>query len=131
VPRLASAPVLLVVDDERAIRHLFMDVLESEGFKCVPASTAEQAWSLLDAGLTPAGVLLDLHMPGMGGLGFLLQLRADRRFASLAVTIVTADSYIDHTMQSAVQALDASVSFKPLDIEELLTLAHRMTRSPA
>ena len=122
-----TAPVILVVDDEEEVRHLFSEILESAGFGAVQAPRAEDAWTLLERGLVPAGVLLDLRMPGMGGLGFLLQLRADSRFVSLPVSIVTGESFIDHTTREAVTALDAVVTFKPLDIDEVVALATRMT----
>jgi CheY-like chemotaxis protein len=123
-------PVVLVVDDERPVRRLFSRMLEAGGFRSVEAATAEAAWALLEEGLAPAAVLLDLRMPGIGGLGFLLQLRADPRYAWLPVTIVTGDCFIDHTTRSAVAALRATVSFKPLEMEEILALARRMTDTP-
>jgi len=126
-----SAAVVLLVDDEPEVRELFMQVLEADGIRSVQAPTAEHAWALLESGLMPSAVLLDLQMPGMGGLGFLLQLRADPRYSALPVTIVTGDSYIARTTRAAVDALGASVSFKPLGFEEILALAHRMIGSPA
>ena len=74
------APVVLVIDDEREVRELFVEVLNADGMQSVQAPTAEHAWALLENGLVPSAVLLDLQMPGMGGLGFLLQLRADPRY---------------------------------------------------
>jgi CheY-like chemotaxis protein len=127
VNSLAPGTAVLVVDDEPEVRHLFSQVLESAGFSSVEASTAEHAWSLLEKGLIPSAVLLDLRMPGMGGLGFLLQIRADPKFARLPVTIVTGESFIDHTTRSAVAALGATVRFKPLEIDEILSLTQRMT----
>jgi CheY-like chemotaxis protein len=124
-------PVVLLVDDEPEVRNLFMEVLNADGITSVQAATAEHAWAILESGLVPSAVLLDLQMPGMGGLGFLLQLRADARYAGLPVTIVTGDSYIARTTRSAVEALGASVSFKPLTFEEILALAYRMIGSPA
>jgi CheY-like chemotaxis protein len=123
------AGAVLVVDDEPEVRRLISEVLKAAGFRSVEAATAEQAWSLLENGLIPSAVLLDLRMPGIGGLGFLLQIRADPRYAWLPVTIVTGESFIDHTTRSAVAALGASVSFKPIEIEEILTLTQRMTDS--
>jgi len=131
VNRSDSPPVVLLVDDEPEVRDLFMQVLNADGIRSVQASTAEHAWALLESGLLPSAVLLDLQMPGMGGLGFLLQLRADRRYAGLPVTVVTGDSYIAQTTRAAVEALGASVSFKPLAFDEILALAHRMIGSPA
>ena len=51
-------------------------ILQEEGYATARASTAEDALRLVHSGLTPDAVLLDLRMPGMGGLGFLLALRA-------------------------------------------------------
>lgn len=126
-----SAPVVLLIDDEPEVRELFMQVLEADGIRSVQAPTAEHAWALLESGLMPSAVLLDLQMPGMGGLGFLLQIRADPRYSALPVTIVTGDSYIARTTRAAVDALGARVSFKPLGFDEILALAHRMIGSPA
>jgi CheY-like chemotaxis protein len=92
VARPSPAPAVLVIDDEPEVRHRFSRVLEAGGFRSVEAASAEDAWSLLQHGLIPAGVLLDLRMPGMGGLGFLCQLRVDARFGAVPVTIVTASS---------------------------------------
>jgi CheY-like chemotaxis protein len=125
------APVVLVVDDEREVRELFVEVLNADGMRSVQASTAEDAWALLENGLVPSAVLLDLQMPGMGGLGFLLQLRADPRYSALPVTIVTGDYYVAQTTRAAVEALGAAVGFKPLAFDEILSLARRMIDSPA
>jgi chemosensory pili system protein ChpA (sensor histidine kinase/response regulator) len=122
---------VLIVDDEREVRELFAQVLLADGIRSVQAPTAEQAWTLLERGLVPAAVLLDLQMPGMGGLGFLLRIRAEPRFAKLPVTVVTADSYIAAPTRTAVEALGAQVSFKPLEFDDILVLAHRMIVSPA
>lgn len=126
-----AAPVILVVDDEAEVRHLFSEILEASGFGAAEAPTAEDAWILLERGLAASGVLLDLRMPGMGGLGFLLQLRADARFAMLPVSIVTGESFIDHATRAAVTALGAVVTFKPLDIDEVVGLATQMTSRAA
>ena len=65
-------------------------------------------------------------MPGLGGLGFLLQIRADARYADVPVTIVTGDYCIEGTTDSAVAALGASIRFKPLEVEEILRVVHEM-----
>lgn len=117
-----------MVDDEAEVRRLFVEILELGGFACAQATTAEEAWDLLEGGLHPDGMLLDLRMPGMGGLGLLLRLRADSRYQPLPVSIVTGECFIDPTTRAAVAALDAVVSYKPLDVGDVLALATRMTR---
>ena len=60
----------------------------------------------------PDAVLLDLRMPGMGGLGFLLSLRAHPDRQGIPVAVVTADTHLDDTAQQAVQALGAHLLFQ-------------------
>ena len=74
----------------------------------------------------PDAVLLDLRMPGMGGLGFLLSLRAHPDRQKIPVAVVTADTHLDDTAQQAVQALGADLCFKPMTMQDVLTLAARL-----
>lgn len=125
-PTWHRARVILVVDDDPDVREAFTSALASGGFHAVAAESAEHAWALLQDGLTPDAVLLDLWMPGLGGLGLLLEFRAHPLYARLPATIVTADCHIDETMKSAAGALGANVRFKPLGVGDILSLARRM-----
>jgi CheY-like chemotaxis protein len=58
---------LLVVDDDDDIRTLVCLVLESEGYRAVPARDGLDALSLLGASPLPSLILLDLMMPRMDG----------------------------------------------------------------
>lgn len=122
-------PLVLVVDDEASIVSAFTETLALDGYETAPASSAEQGLRLLDEGLRPDAVLLDLRMPGMGGLGFLLSLRAhpDRRL--IPVAVVTADTHLDDTTQHAVRALGADLCFKPLNMQDVLALAAKLIRA--
>ena len=122
----ATGPVVLVVDDEPAICDLFAQALGMTGLFPVTAPNAEAALRLLERGLLPDAILLDLRMPGMGGLGFLLRLRADRRTAAIPVAIVTGDVLIPTVVRHAAEALKAEIHFKPLEIEAILDLAVRL-----
>lgn len=115
-------PVVLVVDDEPDVRAVFARMLEFGGYTPVEAATGEAALDLIQQGLSPVAVLLDLRMPGMGGLGFLSSLRQDVHGARIPVAVITGDSLIDHTLESALSALGASVHFKPVNIDEILLL---------
>ena len=123
--------VVLVVDDDPLVCTLFSRVLALGGYTSIAASTAEEALTLLEDGLMPAAVLLDLVMPGMSGLAFLLHLRASARYRFVPVTIVTGDSLSGMDGRgSAVAALDASLTFKPLHSEELLAVVGEMLGVP-
>ena len=80
-------PVVLVVDDDEAIRTVVRWQLGDDGFRVVEAEDGASALRRLrDDG--PALVVLDLSMPGLGGLDVLRQLRAGRTGRSDTPVIV-------------------------------------------
>jgi len=89
---------LLVVDDERAVRDVCREVAQSLGFNTSVAESAENAYRQLDAQSIDV-VLLDLKLPGVGGLEALHQIKERRPDA--VVVVVTGYG----TVQSAVQAM--------------------------
>jgi DNA-binding NtrC family response regulator len=100
VPQIEGANFLnlLIVDDERAIREVCRDVAQSMGFNTHIADSAEHAYRMLD----PHGidvVLLDLKLPGAGGLEALHQIHERR--PDVVVIVVTGYG----TVHSAVQAM--------------------------
>src|SRR5271165_1437452 len=64
---------LMIVDDERAIREVCREVAQSLGFNAFVADSAEHAYRLLDTQNIDV-VLLDLKLPGAGGLEALHQI---------------------------------------------------------
>ena len=125
----ASGPIVLVIDDEPSIRDLFARVLACGGLFPVVAENAEAALLLLQRGLNPDAILLDLKMPGMGGLGFLLELRSDPRHAKIPVAIVTGDCLLGSPVQHTAELLNARIHFKPLEVEAILALTERLIDS--
>jgi two-component system KDP operon response regulator KdpE len=65
---------ILVVDDESAIRRALRPALIELGFQVAEASRGEEALQLLRAGTYDA-VLLDVNMPGLGGIETLRRIR--------------------------------------------------------
>jgi DNA-binding NtrC family response regulator len=113
---------LLVVDDERAIREACREVAQSLGFNTFAADSAEHGYRLLDAHGIDV-VLLDLRLPGVGGLEALHQIRERRPDA--VVIVVTGYG----TVQSAVQAMkNGAYDYvtKPFGMDELKLLLERV-----
>src|SRR5271166_4756152 len=74
---VGAKPVILVVDDDFAVRSSLKFALEVEGFEVLAYSSAHEL--LNDDSLPTASCLVtDYHMPGMNGLELVAQLR-DRR----------------------------------------------------
>jgi DNA-binding response OmpR family regulator len=84
---------LLLVDDERDIRHLFAAELEDEGYQVETAASVAEAEEAL--GRTSFDLMiLDVQMPGESGLQLLQRLASARRL--LPVILCTAySSYKD------------------------------------
>ena len=118
----ADAQTILVIDDEAGVRDFFTRALELSGFAAVGAPTAEAALRLLDDGLAPAAAILDLLMPGMGGLGFLHELERHPRYRTMPVAIVTGHIAISDEVRIAATGLGIGIHHKPVTLEELLDL---------
>jgi CheY-like chemotaxis protein len=87
--------MILVVDDTRDIRDAIEGILENEGYSTVSAADGRAALSELHKGLRPDLILLDLMMPGMGGLEFREEQLADPALAEIPVLLMTAMRTLD------------------------------------
>ena len=66
---------VLLVDDDELIRSATGMVVQTLGHSVTASSSGEEALALIEAGLRPDAVILDMNMPGMGGAGTLPRLR--------------------------------------------------------
>lgn len=125
----SSAPRVLIVDDDPATADSFSRTLRLEGFEVWAALSAEEGLSLAQLH-QPNVVVLDLRMPLTSGLQLLRALRAIPGLASTPVAIVTGDYGLDDDVRDEIKALGAELRFKPIWIEELVTLARELLRVP-
>lgn len=77
---------LLIVDDDRDIRSLLADYLETHGYTALTAADGQAMWTMLDQHKVNL-LVLDLNMPGEDGLTLCRNLRAR---SSLPVIMLTA-----------------------------------------
>ena len=113
---------LIIVDDERAIREACREVAQSLGFNTFVAESAEHAYRIMETHGADV-VLLDLKLPGVGGLEALHQIKQRRPDA--VVVMVTGYA----TVQSAVQAMkNGAYDYftKPFSLDELRLLLDRV-----
>ena len=72
---LGRRATVLVVDDEELVRCVTQELLGCMGYDAVAVTTGEEAVELVRGGLRPDLVLLDVVMPGMGGIEAFRKLR--------------------------------------------------------
>ena len=113
---------ILIVDDDPNVIDTFSRLLELEGFTVYTALNQEGGLEIADEKL-PAAIILDLRMPILSGLQFLRHLRERPALQDTPVAIVTGDYFVDDGTTSQIEALGASVRFKPLWLDELVALA--------
>ena len=106
---------ILVVDDEPQIRRIMRTTLTTEGYAVYDARSGEEA---LDAVREQRFdlVLLDVNMPGMGGLEACRSIRSTSDTAIIMLTVRSAE-------EDKVAALDAGADdyvTKPFGMPELL-----------
>lgn len=90
--RLNDAPkaTVLVIDDDECIRTSLAEILEMMGYHVAVAADGQEGVELLEVGLEPNAIVLDLMMPRMNGWEFLSRLRADPKFEGLPVVVTSA-----------------------------------------
>ena len=120
----ADAPVVLLVDDDAAIRRAVGESLELEGFKVVPASGGKPALVAVEQ-IKPAVVLLDLTMHDLDGLEVLRRLRADGN--DVPVCVLSARDEIGDRVVGLEAGADDYV-VKPFAIEEVVARLHALLR---
>jgi two-component system KDP operon response regulator KdpE len=110
-----SAGRILVIDDEPQIRRIMRTTLTGAGYEVDDAKTGEEGLAKLRE-FRPDLVLLDINMPGMGGLATCRDIRADPNVAIVMLTV-------HNTEADKVEALDAGADdfvTKPFSTPELL-----------
>ncbi|MEI6564489.1 MAG: response regulator [bacterium] len=113
---------ILLVDDDPAIIMTLGDRLELEGYKVIRASSGEAALAQLET-THPGLIILDIGMPGLGGLGFLKQISDDSGNIKYPVMVFTGrngmESFFDHL---SVAAFFPKTTYPEILIQKIKTL---------
>ena len=114
-------PLALIIEDDADLSAIFSMALRGGGFDTEIVSDGRAAIDRL-AGVPPVVVVLDLHLPNVGGATILQQLRADQRFAKTSVIVTTADAQ----MAGDLRGIADLVLLKPVSVDQLRELGKRM-----
>jgi len=106
---------ILIVDDAQQVRRVLRTALSAEGYEIFEAGTGEEALESIRQS-TPDAILLDVNMPGIGGLETCREIRRTLDVPIVMLTVRNAE-------RDKVMALDAGADdyvVKPFGMAELL-----------
>jgi two-component system, OmpR family, KDP operon response regulator KdpE len=110
-----SSAKILIVDDAQQVRRVLRTALSAEGYTIFEAGTGEEALESVRQS-TPDAILLDVNMPGIGGLETCREIRRTMDIPILMLTVRNAE-------RDKVMALDAGADdyvVKPFSMAEVL-----------
>jgi CheY-like chemotaxis protein len=107
---------VLIVEDDHGLRQAIASALEDEGYAVLHARNGQEALELLDKGVCPCVVLLDLMMPIMDGWTLVQEMKKRPKLQQIPVCVISAQA--SNAPPEAV-----CVFKKPIDIAVLLGIA--------
>ena len=113
----ARGKVVLVVDDSVVMRHMVARVVEGMGYEPVGAADGVEAVALASY-YEPELIVLDLLMPGKNGWQVLQELRAQKRFQTVPIVLLTVETY-RHSVEKAILTGASDYLTKPIPTEAL------------
>ena len=122
--RMGGMSRILVVDDDRALRHAISRALRLEGYEVLEAGDGAQALSQVEQ-QRPEAVILDLGLPVVDGLTVcqVVRTRGDRT----PILVLTARNEVSDRVQGLDAGADDFMS-KPFALEELLARLRALLR---
>jgi CheY-like chemotaxis protein len=122
---------ILVVDDHTETRKPLVRLLQMEGYKAVGAANALEALAAANH-LNPDLILLDVMLPPMDGLTFLMRLREDEKRRDTPVIVVSGLSDAQTIARAKELGVKEHMVKTQFSSQELLDAVKRHVRvSPA
>jgi CheY-like chemotaxis protein len=114
--------IILYVDDDGEDLELFEVAMREidSSITCLLANTGREALRLLEDGLFPDMIFLDVNMPGMDGVTCLSKIRENEKFNETKVVLLTTSPYLLN--RKKIESLSAGFLTKPNNYEDLVKI---------
>ncbi len=122
-PIHSTERLILVVEDDRNLRQLVVDILDAEGYEVRAAGNGKEAMSILKSAISgrlPDLIVLDLMLPKMNGWDLRAALQEDEALADIPVLVMSGIG-----PDLAAVAAEGHLH-KPLDLDTFLTTVNRL-----
>src|SRR5580658_1242309 len=116
----AARKLVLVVDDDRTVRTMVRQALETKGYEVAEATDGLQASELFEKLPRPPALLIcDVMMPSMDGLDLAKLVRAKKELSTMPIIFLTAKTGAPD-LGKGIQAGARHYVTKPFSVKELL-----------
>jgi DNA-binding response OmpR family regulator len=120
------SPIVLVMDDESAIREMGRRVLEAWGYRCVEADSIDSAIDVLRTNAVVAAIL-DVRLPGEhSGLDMLAAFRELDEFKTIPILIMTG-GLLSEQEEAAITKHRAFLFYKPEGFTTIINFLDQLT----
>jgi two-component system chemotaxis response regulator CheY len=110
---------VLVIDDSRTMRLILGRMLGDLGLEVAEASNGRDALASLDAGLSPAVILVDWNMPEMTGIEFVEAVRKPPYESTAKLVMVTTETEVPQVRRALESGADEYV-MKPFTSDAIV-----------
>jgi CheY-like chemotaxis protein len=116
---------ILVVEDDADTRSAMFTILNTAGYSVLTADNGQQAIDLLDRGIRPRVILIDLLLPKVSGHDLITYLRTDAALKLIPTVVVTG------IPKNELRGVIADAVFeKPVDFVALLETIRACVQAP-
>jgi two-component system response regulator MprA len=116
---------ILLTDDSTVNRNYLKSILEENNYEIMEAASGQDALDLITEN-KPDAMILDLMMPGIGGLDILKMIRA--KGYKFPIIIFTSD-YKEITKKNCLDAGANEVLYKPTKPQHLLSIINGLIKA--
>jgi two-component system response regulator MprA len=119
---MPNAHRILIVEDDRDTRASLYQVLTHAGFSVLTADNGQQALDLLDRGIRPDLIVVDLMLPRVSGFDLITYLRTEPDLRMIPTVVITA------LAKDEVRVIADVVFHKPLAFEPVIASVRTLLR---
>lgn len=117
--------MIMVVDDEEALRELLKAIMEEEGYEVVTAEDGNDCLQKLKTA-RPELILLDMMMPGMSGREVCERIRKDPKIKDLKIAFLTVARFSEAGKGTLKEMKVLDYITKPFDNKDLIKKVKKM-----
>lgn len=121
-----QSPLILVVDDSKLIRHVIEKQLKEKGYRVVTAGEGQKALEIA-SNVQPKIALVDMVMPGMGGLELTKKLKENPKTMGTKVIALTGINSEETLLKAFKHGVDDYMN-KPFTASELEVRISRLLK---